>query len=97
MINPSLLNVSTQKYFRIKKTMVAGEEIEINTVTGEKRIVGRLNGEESNYYKYKDLTSTWLDLSIGDNIFRYDAEEGLDNLEVYIYFNNRYLEVEGCY
>lgn len=97
LVNPSLLNVSTQKYFKINKTMVAGEEIEVDTVTGEKRVVGRLNGEESNYYKYKDLSSTWLELQVGDNVFRYDADEGMENLEVYVYFSNRYLEVEGCY
>lgn len=95
--NPSLIDINTQNYMKIKKTMVAGEEIIINTVTGEKKITGRLNGIESNYYKYKDLRSTWLDLKTGDNLFRYDAENGLGALEVYIYFYNRYLEVEGCY
>lgn len=97
LVNPSLLNVVTQQYFKINKTMVAGEEIEVDTVTGEKRVIGKEGGEESNYYKYKDLSSTWLELQVGDNIFRYDADEGMDNLEVYIYFSNRYLEVEGCY
>lgn len=97
LVNPSLLNVNTQNYFKINKTMVAGEEIEVDTVTGEKRVVGRLNGEESNYYRYKDLSSTWLELQVGDNVFRYDADEGMENLEVYVYFSNRYLEVEGCY
>lgn len=97
VVNPSVIDVNTQKYMKINKTLVAGEEITINTVTGAKKITGVLNGVESNYYKYKDLKSTWLDLDVGDNLFRYDADSNLDALEVYFYFYNRYLEVEGCY
>lgn len=97
VVNPSLLDVNTQQYIKINKILVDEEEVEVNTVTGYKKIVGRLDGVESNYYKYKDFGSSWLELQIGDNIYRYDADEGIDNLEVYIYFYNRYLEVEGCF
>ena len=95
--NPSLINVNTQKYFKINKTMRAGEEIRINTMVGEKKIQGMLNGEVSNYFKYRDLESEWLQLEVGDNLFRYDADSDIGNLEVYIYFHNKYLEVQECY
>ena len=94
---PSLINVNTQKYFKVNKTMQAGEEIVINTTIGEKKIQGTLNGITTNYFKYRDIDSEWLQLSVGDNLFRYDAEENVENLEVYIYFNNKYLEVQECY
>lgn len=94
---PSLINVNTQKYFKVNKTMQASEEIVINTTIGEKKIQGTLNGITTNYFKYRDLDSEWLQLSVGDNLFRYDAEENVENLEVYIYFNNKYLEVQECY
>lgn len=97
MTNPSLINVVTQEYFKINKTMIAGEEIRINTNIGEKKITGILDGVESNYFKYRDLDSTWLQLGIGDNVFRYDADSNLDVLDCYIYFYNRYLEVQQCY
>lgn len=97
LTNPSLINVNTQKYFKVNKSMVAGEEITIDTIIGEKKIRGILNGVESNYFKYRDLDSEWLQLQVGDNLFRYDADENVGNLEVYIYFNNKYLEVQGCY
>ena len=32
-----------------------------------------------------------------DNLFRYDAKEGIDNLDVFVYFYNKYLEVQECY
>lgn len=94
---PSLINVDTQKYFKVNKTMQAGEEIMIDTIIGEKKIQGTLNGITSNYFKYRDLDSEWLQLKVGDNLFRYDADENAENLEVYIYFNNKYLEVQECY
>lgn len=94
--NPSLINVKTQRYFKINKIMSSGEEIEINTTIGEKKIIGRRNGEEYNCFKYRDFDSQWLQLKVGDNLLRYDADENIDGLEVYIYFNDRYLEVQEC-
>ncbi len=97
LVGPSLTNVNTQKYFKVNKSMVAGEEIVLNTIIGEKKIVGTLNGNTTNYFKYRDLDSEWLQLQVGDNLFRYDAEQNVENLEVYIYYNNKYLEVQECY
>ena len=97
LYGPSLINIDTQKYFKVNKSMQAGEEIVIDTIIGEKKIQGMLNGVTSNYFKYRDLNSEWLQLKVGDNIFRYDAEQNIKNLEVYIYYNNKYLEVQECY
>ena len=94
--NPSLINVDTQQYFKINKTMVAGEEVVIDTNVGKKKIRGYLNGVEYNYFKYIDFGSKWLQLEVGDNLFRYDAEENMNGLEVYIYYYDRFLEVQGC-
>lgn len=96
--NPKLVNVNTQESFVLNKTMVDEEVIEVNTNIGEKSIKGKIGSNAySNYYMYKDIDSSWLQLDVGDNIFRYDADEGLDNLEVFVYFHNRYLEVQECY
>lgn len=94
---PSLINVDTQKYFKVNKEMTAGEEIVIDTIIGQKKIEGTLKGLTSNYFKYRDLDSEWLQLQVGTNLFRYDADQNIENLEVYIYFSNKYLEVQECY
>lgn len=95
--NPQIINVKTQEFFKINKVLSAGEQVIVETVTGEKKVVGSLNGgEEKNYFKYRDLNSTWLQLAVGDNLFRYAADRNLDGLEVYIYSYNRYLEVQEC-
>ncbi len=97
VVNPSLINVNTLEKFVINKTLVAGEEVEANTNIGEKKIRGRIgNTNYTNYYMYKDIDSTWLQLAIGTNLFRYGADEGINNLDVFVYFYNHYLEVQEC-
>lgn len=94
--NPALYNTKTQEYIKINKTLERGEKIVINTLDGEKSVIGYEFGSDEplNYYKYKDLLSTWLVINAGDNLFKYDADDNVVNLEVRIYYNNRYLEVE---
>ena len=97
LVNPSLININTQEEFIINKTLVSGEEVVINTNIGEKSIRGKIgNADYTNYFMYKNIDSPWLQLDVGDNLFRYNAEEGIDNLDVFVYFYNQYLEVQEC-
>lgn len=94
--NPSLFNVNTREVIKINKSMSAGEKITINTNIGKKKIIQNLNGIEADILNYLDIVGggdTFLQLEVGDNLFRYDADENLDNLEVSIYYNNNYLGV----
>ncbi len=94
--NPSLFNVNTREFIKINKSMIAGEKIIINTNVGKKKILQELNGIETDILNYLDITGggdTFLQLDVGDNLFRYDADSNLDNLEVSIYYNNNYLGV----
>lgn len=92
--NPKLVNMSTQEFFKINKTMFDGEEIVVDTTIGQKSVKGIFGDAQENYFKYRDLESTWLQLSPGDNLFRYDADTNIGSLEVYIYYNNKFLEVQ---
>lgn len=92
--NPMLYNVNTQEYIRLKKTnMEAGDVININTNYGKKSVTLIRDGVEMDYFRYLDVDSTFMALDIGENVFRYDAEDGLTNLEVAIYYDNKYLGV----
>lgn len=93
VVNPSILNVDTQEYIKIDKTMEAGEVLTVTTYFGAKRVESVLNGVTTNAFNNIDLNSTFLQLEVGDNLFRYDAESGLDNLEVSIYFTPQYAGV----
>lgn len=89
--NPSLFNVNTREELKINKTMTAGEVIIVTTHFGNKRVESQLNGITTNAFNWLDLDSVFLQLEPGDNLLRYDADDGLDNLEVDIYYTPQYL------
>lgn len=91
--NPSLVNVNTYETLKLNTTMVAGDVIEISTYRRNKKVKLKRNGQVIDLFNSLDLTSTFLQLEMGDNLFRYDAEEGLDNLEVSMSFTPRLLGV----
>lgn len=93
--NPSLFNVNTRESIKINKSMVAGEVIRVNTNYGEKRIENILNGVTTNILNLIDLggEDTFLQLDVGDNLLRYDADINPSNLEINIYFSPKYLGV----
>lgn len=92
--NPKLINVDTQEFIQIDKTLVPGEKVVISTVSGEKYIRGTLNGVESNYFAYLNYESTWMQLSTGMNTLKYDADDNVTGLEVAVSFLPRLLEVQ---
>jgi hypothetical protein len=91
VLNPSLFNVNTREFIKINKEMKAGEKIIITTGIGEKRIESLLNGITTNAMNYIDWQSTFLQLHVGDNLLRYNADKNLDNLEVTIYYIPQYV------
>lgn len=93
VVNPSILNINTQEFIKINKVMTAGEVITVNTGFGNKKVESKLNGVTTNAFNYIDFQSTFLQLDVGDNLFRYDADENVDNLEVSIYYTPQYLGV----
>lgn len=90
--NPQLFNVNTREFLKVNCEMVAGETITVQT--GEtKSIIRNLNGVVSDYMGKIDLAGggyTFLELSPGDNLFRFSADSGEDMLEVKIYYQNKY-------
>ncbi|NFA60817.1 phage tail family protein [Clostridium sporogenes] len=94
--NPSLFNVNTREFIKINKGMVAGEKFIINTNYSKKKILREFNGVTTDILNYLDIVGggdTFLQLDVGDNLFRYNADSNLDNLEVNIYFSPQYLGV----
>lgn len=91
--NPSIYNVYSKEYIKINRTMSEGEEITVTTDIGNKRVESYLNGVTTNIFNDLDIHSSFMWLDIGDNVIRYDAEEMLEQLEVYLYYTNYYLGV----
>lgn len=87
--NIAIYNIGTREVMRINTDklhtftgsgIVAGDEIIICTVPGNKSITLRRNGTDSNILNCLDRDSDWLKLSKGDNILAYTAESGSNNL-----------------
>jgi len=91
--NPSLFNVNTREQFKVNKVLTAGEVIIINTNQGKKRVESKLNGITTNIFNQIDYQSKFMQLAPGDNLFRYNADSNVENIEVSIYFTPQYLGV----
>lgn len=91
--NPSLLNVDTQEFIKLNITLEAGDVLSVSTGCRKKKVTLKRRGIVTNAFRYMDVDSTYLQLAEGDNLFRYDAESNLENLEVSIYHNDLYLGV----
>lgn len=93
VVNPMLFNVNTREYVKINTTMAAGDIITVNTEYGQKSVTLTRDGEETDYFRYMDIESTFIQLDIGENVFRYGADGDITTLEVAVYHNNKYLGV----
>lgn len=93
VVNPSLLNIYTKKYIKVRRTLQEGDKLVIDTSFGNKKIEIVKNNERINVFNWIDLSSTFLQLNVGDNVLRYDAEQGIDNLEMVIYHKPLYIGV----
>ena len=67
--------------------------VEVNTQYGSKGAHLVRNGIKTDYFRFVDVDSTFMQLAIGDNNFRYDAEGGVNAMEVSIFYNKEYLGV----
>jgi hypothetical protein len=94
LTNPRIINVTTGEYFGLNINMNGGDNVTVITELGQKSVTGYLNGVQQNLFPYRDIGSSWLQLEVGDNIFTYHADEGMDNLDIYMHYYNRYLEVQ---
>lgn len=88
--NVTIYNTGTREVMRIdtdklKKFtgsgIIAGDEIIICTVKGNKSITLLRNGKTTNILNCLDKNSDWFELSKGDNLFAYTAEYGSTNLQ----------------
>lgn len=93
VVNPSILNVVTREFIKINKTMSPGEIIRVNTNFGNKRVEQEINTELKNISQFINLDSTYMQLDVGDNYIKYNADSNVDNLEVTISYSQQYLGV----
>lgn len=88
--NITIYNTGTREVMRIDTNklksfigsgIIAGDEIVICTVKGQKSITLLRNGRTTNILNCLDKNADWFQLAKGDNVFAYTAEEGSSNLQ----------------
>ncbi len=90
---PSLINVNTYQELKMKMDLETGDVVEISTERGKRYAKLIRNNVPISVFGKIDTMSNFLSVEPGDNLFRYNAESGIDNLEVTIYISNKYLGV----
>ena len=88
--NPSLYDVNRRELMQINTTMHAGDVIIITTADGNKRVKLISGGATSNINNLMAYPPKWLKAYQGDNLFRYNADSGIDNLSVSILSTQAY-------
>lgn len=91
--NPQLFNVDTREFLKMNIQMITGDEITATTQYKNKKVLLKRNGVVNDITALIDNDSTWLQIYTDDNLFRYDADENLNNLEVSIYYRKLKLGV----
>lgn len=94
VVNPYIINLTTQEQIKINKELLSGEMVRINTNHGKKKVEGIIRNQSFNYYRYRDLNSSWLMLPVGTTSFMYGADENADSLETHIIYSDKFLEVQ---
>lgn len=79
--NITIHNIYTRESMHINTSMVAGDDIIINTVKGHKSISRVRGGEITNILNCLSKDSDWFQLIKGDNLFAYTADSGAENLQ----------------
>lgn len=90
---PSLININSYEIFKLNLDLLPGDVVEVSTYSGRKYAKLIRNNVVTSVFGKIDLSSTFLQLATGDNLFRYDAVNGIDNLEVSMYFSNKFVGV----
>ena len=92
MTNPKITNTTTGEFIEVTKTLVAGEQLIIDTAYGNKTVTyvdG--TGASSSAYNLITNTSSFLQLQVGENRLTFVADTGIP--EIFIVWRNRFVGV----
>lgn len=95
VVNPILYNRETREYIGLGSeskpyTMQRGDRIVITTHPNNKKIKLIRNAEETNIFNSLTQGSEFLQVEVGDNVFTYSAQSGIDNLNIIIKHYTQY-------
>ncbi len=88
--NFGLRNATTGKFLQIKETLSNGDIARVYQASGKVNIKVYRNGEEYNAISKLVELSSLFELEVGDNVLIPFADEGVENMTVYVRFSPAY-------
>lgn len=88
--DPIIYNQSTGETMSFDISMVAGDELVINTIRGEKSVKRTRSGNTINVLNLMTPGSGWIELETGGNQIFYSAASGVDNIQLTFAYNELY-------
>lgn len=92
-VNPSIINLTTNEFIKVNRTLGSDDTLYITTDFNNKKVEIESNGVRTNAFNYIDLDSTFFSLDIGDNMLEYTNDNVLDSNRVIIKYKIRHLGV----
>lgn len=93
VINPAIYHLESGDFVKVNMIMQAGDTILITTATNDKSVYLVDGNSKTEINERLDEDSEFLQLSHGMNTLKYDADSGLDFLNVKITYRTLYLGV----
>ena len=90
VVNPKLIEASTNEYLLLNKTLVAGEKVVIEITHERTYVNSSVDGECRGAL---DLGSSFYRLKVGDNVIKPEATSGKSNLKVNIDYSEEIVGV----
>lgn len=92
--NPKITNNTTGEYIKVNQALGENEVMKIDTTPGEKSVYFvQEDGTEVNVFNWIDLDSTFFQLQLGENEIQYTADNNIQDAEVNMYYQKRYVGV----
>lgn len=93
VVNPKIFDKYTGEFIGLNITLEDGDSVTISTQKGGKSVSLHRNGVTTNVINTLMRGHSWLQLKIGENAFVYEAEDGLEDLEMSFVHVDRYVGV----
>lgn len=92
VVNPIIYNQTTNETLKLLCTMLPNDKITIKTTEGEITVELLRNGKIIDYnYTVDEDNDGYIQLVMGMNVIKYDADEGAEYLNVKFEYKNQYM------
>lgn len=93
VLGPYLLNVTTGKKIKLKGDLQQGDIIKVD-IERKKVYLTNSKFKDKISYQYIDNATDWdFSLITGDNVLKFDADFGKQNIELFIEYKEKFVEV----